>query len=165
MYPYNTLAAMKSESDQGPDTPFITPTDLILAFFSGHGNDRTPQTQWFQSGSGFSPSTLPVLLSLVVLTLYCLLVMAHMLQSGVAGVTSTAWDSAAELVTLALRSRYPRHIGHTSVGIGTVGTSNEAVGIRNDLRDEVEIMFRRDVERDRGAKGTEVGFVEMNRAY
>jgi hypothetical protein len=104
-----------------------------------------------QYGYGYKSSLNSVRLSLVVMTIYCIITVGYILYLLVTGLTSTAWNSGIELVVLALQSRRPDHLGHTSVGIGSMKTYREGVGIRVNSLDEVELVFAHD--RDSSTRG------------
>lgn len=48
---------------------------------------------------------------------YCILVLAHIIYSAISGVSSTAWDSVAELVALAMNSSPTEILENTCAGI------------------------------------------------
>lgn len=48
---------------------------------------------------------------------YCILVLAHLIYSAISGVSSTAWDSVAELVALAMNSSPTKTLQNTCAGI------------------------------------------------
>ena len=48
---------------------------------------------------------------------YCILVLAHLIYSAISGVSSTAWDSVAELVALAMNSSPTEALQNTCAGI------------------------------------------------
>ncbi|KAF2111330.1 hypothetical protein BDV96DRAFT_649895 [Lophiotrema nucula] len=114
-----------------------------------------------EAGFGYDITGTPVILALTVLGLYCVFVLGHLIDVLLRGRTSNALDSPAELVTLALQSRYPEHLGHTSVGIETMATLREPVGIRVNEEERLELVFKNDA----GQEGRELRKVEPNKAY
>lgn len=88
--------------------------------------------QWMKQGYGYNTSSTGVRLSLVVLGIYCLTATCRVVQLLVSGITSTAWNSAIELLVLASRSPRPRweNLEHTSVGIDTMQSFRGPVGTR-----------------------------------
>jgi len=97
-----------------------------------------------QQGFGFEASSTAAQLSLTVMTAYCLLVFAYLTYILITGLTSAAWNSALELVVLALQSKTPYHLGYWSVGIDTLKTYQQPVGIRVNSNDEAELIFAHD---------------------
>ncbi|KAJ8113466.1 hypothetical protein OPT61_g4409 [Boeremia exigua] len=69
---------------------------------------------------------------------------SYVLYTIITGYVSTAWSSGIELVTLALQSKKPEHLGHTSVGIGSIKTLREGVGVRVNTDNELELVFGND---------------------
>jgi hypothetical protein len=64
----------------------------------------------------------------------------------ITGATSTAWNSAIELVLLALQSKPHEHLGHTSSGIDSIQTLTESVDIRINQQNELELVFAHDCD-------------------
>ncbi|KAF2501890.1 hypothetical protein BU16DRAFT_450805 [Lophium mytilinum] len=116
------------------------------------------QTQY---GYGYDTSTTSVRLSIAVIMTYCVVTLAYMIYILISGSTSTTWDSAMELVLLALQSRTPDHLGHISAGVDSMDTYREAVGIRVSDGDELELVFKHD--RDYGERNLRK--ITPNRAY
>lgn len=69
------------------------------------------------SGYGYGPNVLAVQVSLVILSLYCMVTIAHILYSVWTGNSSSAWDSISELVALAINSRPAQELQDTCAGI------------------------------------------------
>ncbi|KAF2106647.1 hypothetical protein BDV96DRAFT_328299 [Lophiotrema nucula] len=113
------------------------------------------------SGYGYGITGATVILSLLVLFLYCTLVLAYLVTVLIRGETSTALDSPAELVALALQSKHPKHLGNTSVGIETMATFRAPVGIRVNTEDGFELVFKDDSRPDSSV----LTKVESNKAY
>lgn len=53
----------------------------------------------------------------MVMLTYCVLVFAHVIYSAISGVSSSAWDSVAELVALAMNSSPTESLQNTCAGI------------------------------------------------
>jgi hypothetical protein len=113
------------------------------------------------SGYGYGTSSTPDLLSVAVIMIYCIITIGYIIYTIATGSTSTAWNSPIEVIALALQSKKPVHLGHTSVGIDSIETFRESVGIRVNEQDKVELVFAHD--RDIGARGLRK--IERNRAY
>lgn len=99
-----------------------------------------------QYGYGYNISTTSVRLSMSVITIYCIVTISYIMYTLLTGSTSTAWNSPIEFLLLALKSKQPHHLGYTSVGIDSVKTYREEVGIRVNECDELELVFDRDPE-------------------
>jgi hypothetical protein len=119
------------------------------------------KTRLMVSGYGYGITTTSVVLSLIVLSSYCALVGIYIILVLFRGTTSTALDTNAELVTLALQSRHPKHLGNTSVGIETMATLRAPVSIRVNSEQSLELVFRDDP----GQQGRLWTKVEANKAY
>lgn len=113
------------------------------------------------TGYGCGHSSTSDILSIIVITLYCIATVAYITYTIFTGSVSTAWNSPIELVILALQSKSVDHLGYTSVGIDSMHTFRESVGIRANDQNVLELVFAhdRDVER----KGLRK--IERNREY
>ncbi|KAF3008608.1 hypothetical protein E8E13_007914 [Curvularia kusanoi] len=112
-------------------------------------------------GSGYGATTTSVRLSIAVICTYCVIIICYLAFTLITGYSSTAWNSAIELVALALQSKKPDHLGSVSVGIDNLGTFNEGVGIRVNADNELELVFAHD--RDIGAR--DLRKIQKNREY
>jgi hypothetical protein len=110
---------------------------------------------------GYCNDTTSIRLALAVILAYCIMTVSYLIYILVTGLTSTAWNSAIELVTLALQSRKPNYPGHTAVGIDSIDTFNQSVGIRVNNDNELELVFASD--RNIGTLGLRK--IEQNKAY
>ncbi|KAF2271038.1 hypothetical protein CC78DRAFT_573414 [Lojkania enalia] len=119
------------------------------------------KTELHVSGYGYGITSTPIILSLLVVFLYCTLVLGYLLTVLIRGTTSAALDSPAELVALALQSRHPQHLGNTSTGIEAMATFRAPVGIRVNTEERLELVFKDD-SRPGGSFLTKV---EANKAY
>jgi hypothetical protein len=95
-------------------------------------------------GYGYGTSPASTRLSLVVIIAYCIVTVSYITYLLVSGHASTAWNSATELVLLALQSRHVEHLDHTSVGINSKETYREPVGIRVSGERRLELVFAKD---------------------
>jgi hypothetical protein len=110
---------------------------------------------------GYCTDSTSVRLSLAVILAYCIITSTYLLYILVTGSTSTAWNSAIELVALALQSRKPDYTGRIAVGIDTLDTFNQGVGIRVNNDNELELVFASD--RDIDSRG--LRRIEKNHVY
>lgn len=67
---------------------------------------------WLYSASGTATK-----LALTLMLAYCTLVCGHIIYSAISGVSSTAWDSAAELFALTMNSSPTEVLQNTCAGI------------------------------------------------
>jgi hypothetical protein len=121
-------------------------------------------------GFGYGSSNISTSLSLTVMMAYAIIISIYVGYTIATGHTSIAWGSATELMMLALQSKAPDHLGHISVGIDSVETFQQNVGVRvrtvnigdtGEIVEQLELVF----EHDRGASGRELKQVERNKAY
>ncbi|XPS70284.1 hypothetical protein M3J09_002512 [Ascochyta lentis] len=144
--------------------------NIISGYNRSELNDSAPLTvfQFDQvlTGFGYGSTDTSIKLSLAVTISYCLIVVIYLTYTIATGHTSIAWGSAMELVMLALQSPAPDHLGHISVGIDSMDTFRQSVGIRVRVDSEkneerLELVFKQDKGfEDRGLKT-----VELNKAY
>lgn len=66
-----------------------------------------------------------------------------------------------ELVALALQSKKPDDLGHTSVGIDFLDTFDKSVGIRFNGDNELELVFAK----DRDLESRDLRKIQRNKAY
>lgn len=128
-----------AEIDQGANTPFeITATDY---------------------GYGYGATDMSIRLSVAVLTAYCIIAFLYVIYIIATGHTSTAWDSATELILLALQSKEPKDLGYVSVGLDSMETFRKGVGIRvstvidddtGEKREKLELVFDNEETEKRG---------------
>jgi hypothetical protein len=110
---------------------------------------------------GYGTTSTSVYLSMVVISFYCVFTILYLAYILITGSTSTAWNSAIELVALALQSQRSSHLGKISVGIDTLSAFNEGVGIRVNAENELELVFAND--RDTGSR--DLRKIERNKEY
>ncbi|PVH96487.1 hypothetical protein DM02DRAFT_659169 [Periconia macrospinosa] len=112
-------------------------------------------------GYRYGNTSVSDILSVLVITIYCVVVLGYIVYTIHTGHTSTAWNSPVDIIASALGSTRPDYLGHASVGIDSVETLGESVGIRVNQQDEVELVFANG--RDVKARGLRK--IERNRAY
>lgn len=122
------------------------------------------------TGYGYGSTDTSTLLSLAVIITYCFITVAYITYTIVTGHTSVAWNSATELILLALQSKEPDDLGHVSVGVDSTETLRRSVGIRvntvtipdtGERMQKLELVFEHDVQdKERILKK-----VERNQAY
>ncbi|KAF2993887.1 hypothetical protein E8E13_002302 [Curvularia kusanoi] len=148
-----TLALLLSQTSQVGDyfstSKFLVPGPMSYNFTN------------VEYGYGYGTRSTSIYLAMTVMTMYCAIIISYILYSIAAGSVSTAWGSGVELFALALQSRKPDHLGHTSVGIDSIKPFSEGVGIRVNQDDELEIVFAND--RDFGTRGLRK--INKNREY
>ncbi|KAL8692361.1 MAG: hypothetical protein Q9218_002612 [Villophora microphyllina] len=93
------------------------------------------------STEGFAPK-----LTAAVLLIYCALVVAHFCYATISGVSSTSWDSIAELVVLAVNSSPTTQLRNTCAGITQLSVFRTPIRILtgkdvNDEEDHLELVF------------------------
>ncbi|KAL1655615.1 hypothetical protein SLS61_001636 [Didymella pomorum] len=110
---------------------------------------------------GYGTTSTSVYLPMVVKSTHCVFTILYLAYILVTGSTSTAWNSAIELVALALQSKRSGHLGKISVGIDTLRTFNEGVGVRVNAEVELELVFADN--RDIGSR--DLRQIEKNKAY
>ncbi|KAJ8106197.1 hypothetical protein OPT61_g9698 [Boeremia exigua] len=125
------------------------------------GPDKRNYVTALMYGYGYGTSSPSIRLAMAVIATYCVITVLYFACILVTGTTSTAWNSAVELVALALQSSPPDHLGNASVGMDCLDTFNKSVGIRVNAEDKLELVFAGD--RDLGERGLRK--IERNVAY
>jgi hypothetical protein len=122
------------------------------------------------TGYGYGGTDTAVQLSLAVIIAYCLITVVYVTYIMVTGHTSIAWNTATELIMLALQSKEPDDLGYVSVGVDTMETLRRSVGIRvntvniadtGENMQKLELVFEHDVQ----DKKRTLKRVERNQAY
>lgn len=90
---------------------------------------------------GYSLKSTTVILSVVVLFIYCIIAILHIIGSGIRGSVGSSWDTVSELFMLALNTQPPSHISNTSAGVNTFGTFREPVKIKANTHGSLEVVF------------------------
>jgi hypothetical protein len=122
------------------------------------------------SGFGFGSTDTATRLSLAVVTTYCVITTLYIVYINITGHTSIAWNSATELIMLALQPKKPDNIGHVSVGLDSVETVRRSVEISvntSNIADTGEGIERLELvfEHDEGMEKRDLKKVERNKAY
>ncbi|KAI8931208.1 hypothetical protein NX059_011557 [Plenodomus lindquistii] len=170
------LAELARYPGQSIDSPLGIDEDLVI----GHGvstptKDDPSSSPSFkiessELGYGYGSSQVSVQLAVAVIVTYCLITLTYLTYINVTGHTSLAWNSATELIMLALQSRNPGDLGHISVGLDSMETFRKSVGIRvatvgvgdaGEMRERLELVF----EHDRGNERVGLKKLERNKAY
>ncbi|KAJ4301078.1 hypothetical protein N0V90_003168 [Kalmusia sp. IMI 367209] len=125
-------------ADNIPDNP--CPVDFRL----DENNCSMVYATVYESGYGYNRDGIAILLSILTLCFYCVTVLAYWISICCRPITCHAWSSPADLVFLALQSRYPEHLGHTSVRIERTDTFREPVGVRANEVEKLELVFEND---------------------
>jgi len=127
----------------GQDVEGLDSLQIDTSFWpeSGCATCLNTTLETFEMGVGYGSWNVTVMLSLIVLIPYCTLVLAHVGWSLVTGICSTAWDSAASLMGLALQSQKPDRLGHVGVDMHCMETFGEMVGIRVNKEEELALVF------------------------
>lgn len=81
------------------------------------------------------------ILAITVMLAYCALVFGHVVYSAISGVSSTAWDSAAELVALAMNSSPTEILRNTCAGIAGRQALNTPVRVFATSPGHLELVF------------------------
>lgn len=80
-------------------------------------------------------------LAIAVMFTYCVLVLAHVIYSAISGVSSTAWDSVAELVALAMNSSPTETLQNTCAGITGRRAYETRVRVLKTSEKHLELVF------------------------
>ncbi|KAI1847942.1 hypothetical protein JX266_006055 [Neoarthrinium moseri] len=140
------------------DVFFYTSTN-----WSDPGNLYQLEVESFRQGYGYSSSGVPVLLSLIVVSIYALVAVVHLLYTFATGHVGRSWDTLAELLMLGLHSQPPGVAAttNTTVGIETAVPFEEPVSVRVNENGRAELVFLRDDLNKRRA----LGRIKANEAY
>jgi hypothetical protein len=117
--------------------------DQFSQDYDGHSTTAFKYT-YTVNGYGYGNKSISVWLAMAVVMVYCMVSVTYIAYILITGSTSTAWNSGIELVSLALQSRKPDHLGNSGVGIDSIKTFQEGVGIRVNRDDELELVFAHD---------------------
>lgn len=112
-------------------------------------------------GYGYGSKSTSIRLAMAVMTTYSTITIAYIAYIYITGSVSTAWNSSIELVALALQSKRPDHLGYTAVGLDSIETFKQGVGIRVNQDNELELVFAHD--RDIDKRGLRK--IERNKEY
>jgi hypothetical protein len=112
-------------------------------------------------GYGYGNRSISVQLAIAVILTYCMIAVIYIAYILITGAVSTAWNSPIELVALALQSPKPDHLGHTAVGLDSVETFKQGIGIRVNQDNELELVFAH----DRNIEKRGLRKIERNKEY
>ncbi|EMD60743.1 hypothetical protein COCSADRAFT_346138 [Bipolaris sorokiniana ND90Pr] len=122
------------------------------------------------NGYGYGATNTSIRLSVAVMLTYCIITIVYVSYIIITGHTSIAWDSATELIMLAIQSKEPPGLGHISVGLDSMETFRKCVGIRVSTQghdstgepvEKLELVFEDDEE----AKKRGLLKIERGKAY
>ncbi|KAL8786730.1 MAG: hypothetical protein Q9195_008105 [Heterodermia aff. obscurata] len=146
-------------------------------WLSGKGNvfDVNPEesVNWTRfhvestlEGHAYNTINTPPKIAIAVLSLYCLLALGHVFYAGITGISSSCWDSMAEVTVLAMNSTPTAALRNTCAGISELSIFKLPIRIlvKNDVEGEgehLELSFGDSEKRDPAAGET----IKMNRAY
>lgn len=118
---------------------------------------------------GYALQSITVILSLVVVLVYCMTVALFLLYSLATGEASSSWDTISELFMLALNTKPPTHMGKTSAGVLTFATYRRFVNVRartgEGASEGLELVFLDAGEGDAEEGKKDFEMVEYNKAY
>lgn len=116
-------------------------------------------------GYAYNTLTIPPRLAIAVLVAYCLLVVGHVLYSGITGISSNCWDTIAEVTALAVNSTPTAALRNTCAGITELHIFKLPVRILMSKDEEgegehLELVFGKvDEEKTKGKT------IQANRTY
>jgi len=87
-----------------------------------------------------------VILSCVVLFIYCLIALSHIIFALITGLSSQSWDTIAEITALAMQSQPTEVLRNTSAGIETISIFKNFVKVGKTGRrgQQLELIFEGD---------------------
>jgi hypothetical protein len=97
-------------------------------------------------GYGYGTRSTPIYLAMAVILTYCIIIASYVSYTIATGRSSSAWNLGIELITLALRSNRPDCLDHTAVGMHSIDTFSEPVGVWVSTQNELELVFAHDRE-------------------
>ena len=119
----------------------VEPFNYKLAKGFNMSELKTPAPSAFQvigtiDGFGHGATDTSIRLSVAVMLAYCIIATLYVSHIIATGHTSIAWDSATELIILALQSKEPAGLGHISVVLDPMETFRKGVGIKVSTIDD-----------------------------
>ena len=114
----------------------------------------------FYYGWLYSRRGTTTVLAITVMLAYCILVLGHIIYSAVFGVSSTAWDSTAEVIALAMNSSPTKILQNTCAGIIGRQAFNTPVRVLVTTPEHLELVFGED--KDQNAQTSKL---QMNKKY
>lgn len=95
----------------------------------------------FFYGWGYTARETKTKLAITVIFTYHVLVLGHLIYSTICGVSSTAWDSVAELVALAMNSSPTETLQNTCAGIVGKTAYETHVRVLETSEKHLELVF------------------------
>ena len=98
-------------------------------------------------GYGYNTHSITTRLAIAVMVTYCILASTHITYLCASGISSTAWDSTAEMMALAMNSSPTKHLQNTCAGIIGIKTYQTVVRVLatssgDDAKaDHLELVF------------------------
>jgi hypothetical protein len=162
-YPTGLAGAFTLALSQVPTNILRSQSDATRTTMKASNNNLNAISRYTMYGYGYSEDSMAIRLSLTVISAYCLVTVAYVLYVLITGYASTAWNSAIEVVALALQFKEPDYPdqGHTAAGIDSVSTLRQNVGIRVNTNNELELVFANDRNLDRSG----LSKIEKDKAY
>jgi hypothetical protein len=114
-----------------------------------------------QYGYGYGVGSTSITLPIMVLSIYSVIVILYLLYILITGSTSTVWNSAIEVIALALHSKSPDDLPNMTAGINCLGTFSQSVGIRVNAEKKLELVFANDSDRRMG----DLQKIQKNKMY
>lgn len=110
---------------------------------------------------GYGTRSTPIYLAMAVILTYCIITASYVSYTIATSRSSSAWNLGIELVTLALQSNKPDRLDHTTVGIYSMDTLNESVGVRVNSQNKLELVLAH----DRGSESRDLRKIEPNKEF
>lgn len=108
----------------------------------------------------YTASETTTILAITVMLAYCLLVLGHIIYYTIFGVSSSAWDSIAELVALAMNSSPTKTLQNTCAGIIGLKALKSPVRVLVTSPGHLELVFGEVKDPD-----AQASTLEMNQRY
>ncbi|OAK96560.1 hypothetical protein IQ06DRAFT_338691 [Phaeosphaeriaceae sp. SRC1lsM3a] len=108
------------------------------------GTWKTFSVELMSTGYGHGTISGSVILTLVVLGLYCLTTLVHLIILISTRKVSTVWVSPIDFALVALRSHNPKFLSHTSAGAENFSTYRQPVDIRVKDEENLELVLADD---------------------
>jgi hypothetical protein len=112
------------------------------------------------TGLAYTTNGVPIKLALAVLPIYGIYALAHLLYAAIGSISSSRWESVAEVTALALASRPQEQLRNATAGITTIGLFREPVRICTRPDGHLELAFHSNARKSEG-----LGSIQLNRMY
>ena len=112
------------------------------------------------TGRAYTTDGVPIKLAFAVLLSYSLYAFIHLCYAGISGISSSSWNSIAELVALALNSAQTDRLRNTAAGITGLEVFREPVRVCAVNGDHLELVFQ-----DKARPRVAYSQVKANRLY